>query len=79
MTAGEVVLTLWVIFDHPYDYPYNWVLRGNDIIRGATEPRPQDHVYLCNSLEEARAALPPGMHCLGREPDDDPKIFEVWV
>jgi len=65
--------SLYVIYDHPRDFPDHWVVRvwHGEIPRG-------DGV-LFDSLEEARASLPPGATNLHREPGDDSAIAECWV
>ena len=35
----EPILSNWVIYDHPSDFPDKWVLRRWDIIRESSEPR----------------------------------------
>lgn len=71
-------LTLWVIFDRPADYPEHFVVRRQDVL--------PDHsivvgkqVTLAKSLAEARAAVPDGLHNLGRQPGDVPSVVEVWI
>lgn len=100
----DILCTLWVIYDHPRDFPEWFVVRRQFIKRGATDthwvrrPRPSHHAgstvvvldryaILSETLIEARAAVQDGaraMGCapavfIGREPNDDPRIVEVWV
>lgn len=69
-------LTTWTIYDHPADFPDRIVVRPWEVTAGKVEP---GHAWLCHSLEEARAVIPPGLHRLDRQPDDDPTIIEVWL
>jgi hypothetical protein len=34
---------------------------------------------VADTLEQARAGVPYGDICTARHPDDDPKIYEVWM
>jgi hypothetical protein len=68
---------LWVIYDHPLDYPNHWVVRAHVVFPGITGV--SHHAYLYSSLEEARRALPPGLVKCNRHPTDDPQIFETWI
>lgn len=71
------MLTFYAIYDHPKDYPNNFVVRkwvpGCGIVYASLKP------VLAGSLEAARAALPKGLTQLPPHPDDDPVLVEVWV
>ena len=67
-------LTIWTIYNSPSDHPGKWVLRGHDVPGG---PR-QEHV-VADSLEHIRMAVPPGLICLMRSPEDDATIHESWI
>lgn len=73
----------FVIYDHPSDFPENFVVRrwlisgGEDGIRIV-----HDETWICSTLAEAREIVAtefPGGYCLGRQADDDPVIVEVWT
>ena len=74
-------LTIYVIYDHPTDYPEHWVVRHHTIIPGEARPcviavgPPTLH----NTVDDARASLPPGLYNLPLFPNEDPKIFETWI
>ena len=72
------LLTIWVIYRHPSDYPGKWVLRGQDAMRDGTV-RPHGKLVVADSLEAARAWLPPGLDLMQRHPADDPAIYETWL
>lgn len=72
---GKVIQ--WVIYDHPRDFPENWVVRSYEIT--AQSIRPAKFVQLFDSLAEARAALPTGLYNFGRSSVDPPVIVEVWI
>lgn len=69
--SGE--LDLYVIYDHPRDYPGEFVVRGWEL------EKPRELLGSANTLEGARKLLPPGLVNLGRYEQDDPFIVEVWV
>jgi hypothetical protein len=72
------VLTIWVVYygarNHP---PGKWVVRPQSVERGNIRPHAIFHE--CNSLLEARAKVPLGLVCMGRDPSDDPTIVEAWL
>jgi len=65
---------LYVIYDHPSDYPWGFVCR---VWQG--ELAEFTPFAIARTLEEIRRRLPPGMVCLGRYEQDDPAIREVWI
>lgn len=73
------VLSTWVIYENPLDHPDEFVVRRWDVVAGNPEPIPADEEVVVHTLGLARMAIPPGSVCLGRRPDDDPAILEVWV
>jgi len=67
-------LSLWTIYDHPTDYPNNFVARRFDLDR----PTPE-HI-VANSLDELRQMMMnAGLSCLTRNPEDEPHIVETWL
>ena len=78
--SDDDFLSLWTIYESPADYVGQYVVRRTEIRRW-----PQaaivvtNDMYVADSLEEARELLPPGLFCVGRQPDDDPVIAEVWL
>lgn len=73
---SEAGLTLYVIYDHPSDFPEHWVVRPQHASRSGVR---LGEAKIADSLAEARRLLPPGLVNLGRYGNDDPKILEVWV
>lgn len=66
---------IWVIYDHPRDYPDHYVVR---VAWGSMlEPVAQ----LATDLEAARRIAIDGgaSFCLARDPQDDPVIAECWI
>jgi ribosomal protein L37E len=68
--AGRLIF--WTI----YEKPHHWVVRGQETAPGGLFV----HLFAFagSSLDEARAALPPGLVRMARNPKDDPTIVEVW-
>jgi hypothetical protein len=74
----ERQLWLWAIYEHPKDYPGKYVVR-----RCVVVPEGPRHALIpdlvCDTLEEARGGMPPGLFNLGRKEADDPVIVETWI
>jgi hypothetical protein len=73
------MLTTWTIYRNPSDFPGKWVVRMSEIVPGTPAPMPRPECAVCETLDQARAAVPPGLFCLPRFPADDPVIYEVWI
>lgn len=73
------ILLVWTVFDHPSDWPENFVVRPHVVLRdGTVKPDPQ--VFLFDNLDDAREFLSEkGLTCLARHPEDDPVIVETWI
>jgi len=76
--TDQGVLFQWTIYEDPSDFPGKWVVRRFSIRRGSAEADPEPMV-VTDSLEAARNVIPKGAYCLGRHPEDDPAIYEVWT
>lgn len=72
------MLEMYVIYDHPLDYPNHWVTRRWEVYRNA-DPEPTEAFTLHATLEAARSAVPPGKHRIQAMSEDDPTIIETWV
>lgn len=78
MQSDEGQLATVTIYRSPLDYPGKFVVRRFWI--EAAGPVVEDlPLAVVATIEQARAALPPGMWCLGREPGDDLAIVETWI
>jgi hypothetical protein len=67
---------MYVIYDHPTDYPFGFVVREHLITPGQSRP---GMAWTATTLDEARAFVPKSAQRLPSSPDDDPKIIEVWM
>lgn len=70
-------LVMWTVYSNPSDYPGRWVVRRARVYAGAVVPEATP-VAVTDTLEAARAAIPPGLFRQPRYPEDDPVIAEVW-
>lgn len=69
-------LLIWVIYEHPSDFPAEYVVRPFSSKRGAPLALHFNHAQ----LEYVRGAMRNmGLTRLPRSPGDDPCILESWV
>ena len=67
-------LRMWVVYDHPTDYPGSYVAR-----MWLTE-KPTGSIVIAPTLEDLRwLLLSMGLTPIQRDPGDDPKIVETWL
>ena len=66
-------ISSWVVYDHPKDYPDQYVARMWD------GEAPTTNVILGPTLESVREPLRRDYVCVGRFAQDDPCIVEVWL
>lgn len=66
---------LYVIYNKTTsDYP------GKYVVRIFTYQGPEETpLIVCDTLQEARGALPTQLYNIGRKESDDPVIEEVWI
>lgn len=92
MSATRDYLSMFVITHGTADYGDKYAVREQRVMCDSVFPegfRPSDDapnlfiaeqpLAVVDTLEEARAAVPPGNVLLGRDPGDLPVIVEVWV
>lgn len=70
-------LRIYVIYDHPSDYPDSFVARR--AFFGAVTIFFEDDVLVADTLDNLRKMLPQGLICIPRDVNDDPVIVEVWI
>jgi hypothetical protein len=73
----RAALPMWVIYDHPADYPDAYVAR-----KWLTLPkqRPTNELLVATDLEVIRTELEArGLVCLARQDGDTPIIIETWI
>ena len=69
---------IWTVYRYPNDYPGYWVMRAHEILPGIGV-RPHSFCFVARTLNEIRTKVPPGTWRVGREPNDDPVIYENWI
>ena len=74
---------LWTVYKNPSDYPDKFVLRGVKVFsdqNGHPDIKMNDNPEaVTDTLEEARKAVPAGLHRFDRSPNDDHVIVEIWL
>lgn len=65
------------IHDRPHDAPAGFAVRHWTVAAGAVLPGKLIHSL--PTLDAARDLIPRGLVNIGRMPEDDAKIVEVWV
>lgn len=76
--AASEDLPLWVVYDHPSDFPDRYIARQRTV--GIAGDQPTDRVMVSLSLDSIRTALANlGLVCIPRHETDDPVIVEVWL
>jgi hypothetical protein len=75
---AEELLGMWVVYDHPTDFPNEFVARRHVV--NAKGSRPTEEVLTSTALDLLRSELVErGLTMIPRFADDDPKIIEVWL
>jgi hypothetical protein len=70
--------TVWTVYDHPRDFPHNFVARKHEVVKGAT--RPTANFFVGHDLAAIRAIfMTAGLACFKRDKTDDPCIIETWM
>lgn len=71
-------LIIWTVYDHPTDFPDNFVARK--FTTDANGPRATAEVVVADSLDAIRESMVQrGLTCLTRSPEDEPQIVETWL
>jgi len=73
---AERELSMYTIYEHPKDYPDNYIVRRWVAKNGFTEPR---EAILTDTLDEARRVVPYGLYRMEPDPTDDTTIVETWI
>jgi hypothetical protein len=73
----EEGLAMWTVYDHPTDYPNQFVAR-KFLVNSKEIVRTND-MFFADTLEEIRDLLPLGLTNLHRRVGDDPNIIETWI
>jgi len=72
-------MIVWVVYDHPRDFPDLYIVRRQTAQQDGTIAN-DVKAFGFQELERARAWLElQGLTRLERHPDDDPVILETWI
>jgi hypothetical protein len=75
MKMTTIGLPIWVIYAHPKDSPDAFVARLWD---GMTD-QPTASYLVAPTLAALRLRLPPDLHRLQRNTQDEPHVMESWI
>ena len=79
MSDPEGTLSIWVVYDHPLDWPRYYVARRHIAIP-VELAGPTGDVIMDVDLERIRDNMEQlGLTKLDRFPEDDDKIMETWL
>lgn len=71
---AEVVFHQWVVYDNPADFPGQYALRRWNL--NVPDPQP---IAVSHDLAAVLARVPRGATFIGRQPNDDPVIWGVFL
>lgn len=74
-----MMLSMWVIYDHPLDFPGGYIARKWNIGGGLKPLFATGSTVTGDTLEEVRAKLPRGLYRINRDPRDEPQVVECWL
>lgn len=73
-------MQMWTVYDHPLDYPNEYVARLWLSIPGQPDPVWTAHTVACVELERLREFMTEcGLTRIPRSEGDDPVIIETWM
>jgi hypothetical protein len=76
----EGALPMWVIYDHPTDFPHLFVARLWHCGGGEPDPVPTGMAIGSPELDGLRKMfIEAGMYCLTRNDGDEAQIVETWM
>lgn len=81
MSGPNYLLSLYVVYERPLDFPNEFVVRKYVMSGLGNFPTASSSVVLRSveyePIKEALGLM--GLYCLGRDQHDDPVIKESWV
>lgn len=78
-TEGYLCMPVFVVYEHPKDFPGKYVVRLWQIDRENNITEPTSYCVVKDTLKEIREALPCNLYRFGRDSSDDPVIIETWI
>lgn len=76
MNARVKRFVSWAVYFDARDYRGVYAVRQFVIVGGDAVPTHQVEIF--DTLEEARASVPAGLHCETRQAHEHPSVVEVW-
>ena len=76
---GITGLPMYVLYDHPSDYPNHFVVRPALVASKRGKAQFSRNGFLFDTIKEARDFIPKGMVRIHRDPADDPVIVESYI
>jgi hypothetical protein len=76
---GETGLPMYVIYDHPRDFPDHFVVRPHLVLDQGRGSLASKNGFLFDDLAAAREFVPKQMVKIFRHPKDDPVIVETYI
>jgi hypothetical protein len=71
-------LSIWVVYDHPLDYPSEFVARRHEVTAKGSRPTPE--AMASHNIDLLRDELAGrGLTMIPRMDGDDPNIMETWL
>jgi hypothetical protein len=72
-------LFIYVVYDHPKDFPEQVVVRRHEITAAGTVPE-KEIFFQADTLQEVKTVIRGlGLTSLGRDVNDDPVILESFI
>ena len=72
-------LEIFTIYYNPTDFPKKYVVRRFKVdCKGRPVPDAEP-LSVCDTLHEARTAIPDDLYCMPRQEHDVPQIVENWI
>lgn len=75
--GDQQLLSIWTLYERPRDYPEGYIARRFEVRPGSSVAT--DDIRTAPTLDALRKALPKGLYCIQRNPEDDPVIVETWL
>ena len=75
--VNKKVLTFVAIYEKPADYPDGYIARVWIVLQGVSIPTEWEERR--DTYEEIQGIMPDFLQNIGRMPNDDPCVKEVWI
>lgn len=74
------VLSMWVVYEHPTDYPEKYIARRWEIDGSTPDGTRTDEVIIADKLDRLQFSMSQkGIKWIPRVPGDEPHIVGVWL